>query len=327
MTVLSSMETPRTRSRRPKTSICVPTRNCAHFLVAAVESALHQTTGDFEVVIVDNGSVDDTESVVRNLMKQDSRLRYYRHPQDIGLIGNLNACLAHADGEYIKFLCADDMLLPDCVERMAAILDSNPSVALVTAGRLMTNAAGRPLSVKRYPGPARTVPGHQAIQRCLLDRHYIGEPTAVMFRRAAVDRGFNERYPQAVDIDMWFRLLEHGELKTITEPLCMIRQHNAQLTRANIQSGALIEDNVKLLEEYGNKAYLNPTRFEKMRHKIRIAWRIWISRKSLSRQRRDEIMDKYSSRVAYFLLMPPVAAMTAAVQWLVRLRASVNRGI
>jgi glycosyltransferase involved in cell wall biosynthesis len=327
MTGLDSSTKQNPQPRRPKISICIPTRNCAHFLIPAVESALRQTASDFEVLIVDNCSTDDTESVVHRLRERDSRIRYFRNAQDLGLVGNFNACLSYARGEYIKYLCADDLLLSDCVERMANCLDSHPSVTLVTAGRLIVDAAGRALSAKHYPGAARIVPGQEAIQRCLLDRHYIGEPTAVMFRKSAVRRGFNACYPQAVDIDMWFRLLEQGELETITEPLCMIRQHSGQSTRANIESGALIEDNVRLLEEYGSKAYINPTRFERMRHKIRIAWRIWISRKSLSRRRRDEIVEKYSHRVIYFLLMPPVSALIVAAGRIKRYtaRTSANR--
>lgn len=295
--------------KTPKVSVCIPTRNCAQFLEQAVSSVLGQDYRDLEVVIVDNCSTDNTESLVRGMVLRDRRIRYYHNERDLGLIGNLNKCIKYAGGEYIKYVLADDILLPGCFMKMVRCLDEHPSVVLATAGRLIVDQHGQPLALRRYSAKPEIVPGPEAIQRCLFGANYIGEPTAVMFRKRDAARGFREDLAQLTDMEMWFYLLERGSLFSIPDPLCAIRQHAGQLTNANVQSGALVEDNIILFDEYRQKPYIKQTTLRMTKHKLRMAYRIWFSRKYLLSERRRSIIKSYSSCLAYYVLMPSMSVV------------------
>lgn len=293
-------------SNAPKVSVCIPAFNAADYLRQAVESVVGQNYRDFEIVIVDNCSTDHTESLVSELQQlNNGRIRFYQNDHNIGLVGNLNRCLEYAKGAYIKFLCADDMLLPECLEKMAAGLDLHPSVKLVSCGRLVIDMYGHKLGTRHYMAGDNIVGGKQVITRCLFGGNYIGEPTAVMFRKADLKGCFREGMPQLSDMDMWFQLLEQGDLLSLEKPLCAIRSHPAQMTHANVKSGRLIEDNIKLFETYSQKSYLEATWLLMLQHKLLMTYRVWVSRKSISDETREMVLHRYASKLAY-TLMPVV---------------------
>lgn len=287
----------------PKVSVCIPTFNGAEYLRQAVESALQQSYKDFEIVIVDNCSTDQTDALVDAMFKESNGcIRYYKNDLNIGLVGNFNKCLEYARGTHIKFLCADDLLLQGCLERMAIGLDTHKSVTLVAIGRLIIDEHGRELTINRYSNTDVVVPGKQAITECLFGSHYIGEPTAVMFRKSDLAGKFREDLPQVLDMDMWFRLLERGDLLYMGEPLCAIRHHAGQMTHANTKSGKSVEDSIKLFEAYSHKAYINPSLRLVAQHKVYIAYRVWKSRKYISSERKKMVLSQYGSTLAYRLM-------------------------
>ncbi len=293
-------------SNTPKVSVCIPVFNAADYLRQAVESALGQDIQDFEIVIVDNCSTDHTASLVSELQQlSNGRIRFYQNDHNIGLVGNLNRCLEYAKGAYIKFLCADDMLLPGCLGKMASGLDLHQPVKLVSCSRLVIDVHGNKLGEKRYMAGDTVVDGKQVITRCLFGGNYIGEPTAVMFRKSDLKGRFREDMPQLSDMDMWFQLLEQGDLLGMEEPLCAIRSHAAQMTHANVKLGMLIEDNIKLFEAYSHKSYLEATWLLILQHKLLMTYRVWVSRKSISGEKRKMVLDRYASQLAY-TLMPMV---------------------
>ena len=192
-------------SNIPKVSVCIPTYNNANFLRQAVESVLGQSYQDFEIVIVDNCSADHTGILVEELQKDnDGRIRFFKNGQNIGITGNFNKCLKYAEGENIKFLCSDDVLLPECLEKMVAVLDENQSVTLVCSGRLIVNEAAEKLGFKQFPSVDDIIRGSNVITKCLFGKNYIGEPTAVMFRKKDVTGGFREDLPQLSECERWF---------------------------------------------------------------------------------------------------------------------------
>lgn len=290
----------------PKVSVCIPAFNAADYLRQAVESVLAQDYQDYEIVIVDNCSTDHTANLVSELQQlSNGRVRFYQNNRNIGLVGNLNRCLEYAKGAYIKFLCADDMLLPGCLNKMAAGLNLHPSVKLVSCSRLIIDMYGNKLGTRRYVAGDNIVGGKQVITKCLFGGNYIGEPTAVMFRKTDLKGCFREDMPQLSDMDMWFQLLEQGDLLSLEKPLCAIRSHSAQMTHTNVKSGRLIEDNIKLFETYSQKSYLEATWLLMLRHKLLMTYRVWVSRKSISNEKRKMVLDRYASRLAY-KLMPVV---------------------
>jgi len=113
----------------PKVSVCIPTYNREKLLPIAIESVLHQTLQDFELIICDDGSTDSTAEIVTQL--SDSRIHYIRHPQNIGKSNNMRSGFEAASGEYFIKFDDDDRLTPDFLVRTAAVLDENPDIDFV----------------------------------------------------------------------------------------------------------------------------------------------------------------------------------------------------
>lgn len=301
----------------PKISVCIPSFNGADFLRQAVESVLDQNSQSYEIVIVDNASVDQTVNIVEDLLKKGiSCIRFYQNSHNIGLAGNLNKCLEYAQGEYIKFLCVDDVLLPGSLEIMSAALDNHQSVKLVCGGRVYINKINEKLDFKRYASKRLVVSGHKVISRCLFGKCYIGEPSAVMFRKKDLKGYFREDLPQLMDMEMWFQLLEKGELLSIESPLCSIRLHSEQMTYKNIRSGSLLDDNVKIFDSYSQKPYLETTPFMVIQHKFLMTYRVWISRKFISDKKKKLVLKRYASKLAY-VLMPIFWYVKGMKEWTV----------
>jgi glycosyltransferase involved in cell wall biosynthesis len=281
-------------------------KNGGSFLPLAVESVLAQLTEDFELVVVDNCSSDGTAQWIEQKAANTPRIRFYRNSADVGMTANFNACLKQAQGEYVKFVCADDFLLPHSLQRMSHVLDKHPEVSLVVGGRRLIDESGTKIASQNYAGEDLTVPGPEVINQCLFGGNDIGEPTAVMFRRAAARRGFQESLSQLMDLEMWFYLLEQGDMAILADEVCAIRRHPGQLTRQSIVTGALIDENIALFEEYGDRPYVEKTLFNVLMRKIRMAYRVWLCRDSLPAEKRNRILTDHSSKLLYLLLMPVI---------------------
>jgi glycosyltransferase involved in cell wall biosynthesis len=117
-------------SSKPRVSVAIPVFNGDNYLAEALDSILAQTYRDFEIVISDNGSSDDTENICRRYAEQDSRVRYFRHDVNQGASWNFRRAVALASGEYFVFLAHDDKWAPEFLEKCVAILDTKPEVVL-----------------------------------------------------------------------------------------------------------------------------------------------------------------------------------------------------
>ncbi len=236
----------------PKISVCIPTYNYADYLPFAIESVLGQSFTDFELIIQDDCSKDNTAEVVERYLS-DRRLIFETNECNLGLAGNWNRCLSKARGEYLKFVFADDLLAsPDCLARMSSVLDRDRSVSLVTSARNIIDSESRLVHVlSEFGSRSCTADGHKIISYCLLRlTNFIGEPSAVMFRRADSGRGFCPRYAHALDMEFWFHLLEKGRFVFIDETLTSYRVHPRQKTNENVANLIGLHDNVLLLQDY-----------------------------------------------------------------------------
>ncbi len=261
-------------------SVCIPTYNYGRYLPDAIDSVLSQTLTDFELIISDNCSSDNTQVIVKDYLSRDNRIKYFVNNNNIGLIGNLNKCLFHAKGEYIKFLCADDVLDSTCLEKLMSIFDKYPNVELVTCARLLVDENLRPISTLSFSNNFQVLTGVDVINQCLLYGNVIGEPSAVMFRKVNAANGFSENYKQLSDLDMWFRILEKGDFASLPEALCNFRQHSAQGTKINIKSLAFADDEFNLLNKYIVKDYIKLSFIEKQKARYNKAYIIWHERSS-----------------------------------------------
>jgi glycosyltransferase involved in cell wall biosynthesis len=227
------------RLNTPTLSVLIPTYNYARFLPEAIESVLAQDCPDFELLIADDCSGDNTAEVVRPYCARDSRVQFVAHPANLGMVNNWNYCLEQARGEYIKFLFADDKLChPQALSKLVALLQKNPSATLAASARVVLNEKSEPVDLWRTLADGYH-DGREIITVYLMEngRNLVGEPSAVLFRKRDAGRGFNPQYRQVVDMEMWFHLLEKGGLAYTGEPLCAFRCHPGQESGRNEASG------------------------------------------------------------------------------------------
>lgn len=238
--------------RQPRVSVLIPNYNCARYLPEAIESVLKQDFPNFELLLIDNASTDDSLRVIQRYAALDPRIRFEANPTNLGAVPNWNRCLAEAKGEYIKFLFSDDTLAsPRTLTKMVQLLDAHPTAALVATARNIIDEHSRLLGVWDHLGAPGWYDGRDVALRCFEKQaNLIGEPSAVMFRSRYARRGFNPQYFQLVDLEMWFHLLEQGGLVYTPEPLCSFRRHRDQLTEYNAKHKIGSNEMVILLHDY-----------------------------------------------------------------------------
>jgi glycosyltransferase involved in cell wall biosynthesis len=248
-----------------KVSICIPTYRYGRYIAETIESILRQTFTDFELLIIDDNSPDDTADIVAQYAQRDTRIRFSVNPENLGMVKNWNFCLSQARGDYIKFVFGDDLLAsPDALERMVSLLDSDPTISLVASARNLIDERSEVLAATSGFQGDCTLAGTDVINHCLIrQKNLIGEPTVTMFRRSQAPRGFNEKYQQIVDLEMWFHLLEQGKFSYISDRLCSFRIHTQQQTAHNNENLNDVDDVLYLLDDYGDKTYITLARFMK----------------------------------------------------------------
>lgn len=249
----------------PLVSVLIPTYNYADYLTGAIESVLSQTFRDFELLVVDDASRDDTVCVLERYAKRDSRIRLEVNPRNLGLVGNWNRCLAMARGEYVKFLFADDLLLErDAIATMVERMRSDPTVSLVASARRVLREDSAAFDVWGHWTDGEVLDGPSVVRRCMIDMiNCVGEPSAVLFRRTQAKRGFDTRYIQIVDLEMWFYLLGLGRFSYIGRPLCAFRQHARQQTEKAKRQQLHVLDWQLLIRDYAGEPSLHFSAIER----------------------------------------------------------------
>lgn len=248
-----------------KVSVCIPTYNYGRYIAETIDSILSQTFTDFELLIIDDNSPDDTADIVAKYAQRDSRIRFSVNPENLGMVKNWNFCLSQAQGDYIKFVFGDDLLAsPDALGRMISLLESDQTISLVASSRNLIDERSEFLSVASGFHRDCILSGTDVINYCLFrQKNLIGEPTVTMFRKSLAARGFKENYQQIVDLEMWFYLLEQGRFAYINDRLCSFRIHEKQQTASNNENLNDVDDVLYLLEDYADKTYITLSRFMK----------------------------------------------------------------
>lgn len=198
----------------PTVSVCIPVFNGEAYIGPAIRSVLEQTHGAFELVVCDNASTDATLAVVRGF--EDVRIRVVESDSNIGAGANWNRCLSEARCDNMKILCADDVLLPEALERQLAVLQApeNRNVTIVCGRRYIIDAAGVRRLTRGLSGEGR-IAGRLAVRKVVRSGgNPIGESSSVLFRRSVALEagGFAVDSPYVVDVDMWVRMLMRGDL-------------------------------------------------------------------------------------------------------------------
>ena len=222
-------------------SVIIPTYNSSSYVLQAVDSALGQTIQPSEVIVVDDGSTDDTAKVFSG----SRRTVRYIYQENRGLSAARNRGIAEARGDLIAFLDADDVWLPEKLEKQTACLAQHPESGLVHSDLLYWDDRTGQTSRRECGRAAKA-------GRCyeqFLSRNGV-TPSTVIVRRTCLARvgTFDEaiRRPTTQDYDLWFRIARHYELLYVEEPLVLYRQHESN---ASNQTVAMLEDELYVVRK------------------------------------------------------------------------------
>ena len=199
---------------KPTVSVVIPAYNRAHSIGQAIQTVLNQTYQDLEIIVVDDGSSDNTSEVVRSL--KDERIRYIRHEENKGAPAARNTGIKAAQGEYIAFQDSDDEWLPQKLEKQMKVFETvPPKVGVVYSGFLRIENGK-----KEYIPYSWVAQKEGDIHKELLRGSFITTPSLVVrkecFKKAGI---FDEHLPRLQDWELVLRLSKYYDFKFIEEPL------------------------------------------------------------------------------------------------------------
>lgn len=235
----------------PKISICIPTYNGADYLQEALDSISIQSFRDFEVIISDDASSDNTLKMVQ-AFKEHSRFPVYIfHHTPHGIGANWNNCLKHIKGKYIKFLFQDDVMEKECLHKMVKVMETNTNIGLVASKRsfIIEDNVNNNVTKEWFDKYGDLQKGYSPSDGVFIltkdifkseifmtdPKNKIGEPSTVLFRKSILDEVgyFNEELKQILDYEYWYRILKKHPIAIINEPLIKFRLHQNQVTNVN----------------------------------------------------------------------------------------------
>lgn len=211
-------------SIKPKVSVIIPTYNCAHLVSQAVESVLDQTYRDFELIVINDGSTDDTEQVLPSF---GSKIRLITQ-ENLGVAEARNTGIRNAYGEYIAFLDADDLWLPSKLDYQITFLESRPDVDVAYCDIYVIDEDGQVFSymTAHHSG--------NIISSLLLKNIVVGSASAVVIHRRCFEKTglFDPELEALEDWDMWLRLALHFQFGYVSHPLAKVRKQEMGRNRA-----------------------------------------------------------------------------------------------
>ena len=232
----------------PLVSIVIPTYNYGRYVTQAIDSALSQTYPHIEVIVLDDGSTDDTKA---RLKPYEGRISYV-YQENRGLSAARNAAIRLSRGDLVAFLDSDDIWLDDKLACQVAVLTANPGVGLVSCAFIEFDDR---VGVKRtfvYPHH----PDRAALRRELLFANVVSGGSGAVVRRALLERAglFDERLRGAEDWDMWLRLSLLTDFRVLPQPLVKVRTGFDSLSSAG-NAAKMLENELKV---YRKQVALDP---------------------------------------------------------------------
>lgn len=237
----------------PTISVVIPTYNAARYIAEAVTSVLAQDFTDFELLLIDDGSTDDTDSVLSRFAV-DPRVRFLRNERNMGLIATLHRAYAECRAPLIARMDADDICMPDRFSRQVAFLKAHPEVSILGGSiRFFGNVAPK---VFVFPSL------HADIHPAMLFYCPLAHP-ALMFRRELLDQGlirYDDAFRHAEDYHLWSRLLCQVKSANLPEVVLDYRLHAQQVSSdsSDKQYAASLRVRLQMLHECG----IDPTEDE-----------------------------------------------------------------
>jgi glycosyltransferase involved in cell wall biosynthesis len=249
-------------SELPLVWVVTPVYNGERYLAEAIESVRAQTYRNWKYLIVDNCSTDETPEIARSYAEQDDRIRVHRNDRFLSMLANQNNALRQIPGDaaYCKMLHADDVLFPECLERMVELAVAHPSIGLVSSYRRFgTQIHGE----GEVPAGVEVMPGRDVCRAALVENVYVfGSPSTILLRADLVrerDPFYDEDYLQA-DAAACFDVLLSSDFGFVHQVLTYTRLHEHATTSTADRLNTYSSGWLIILTRYG-RAHLRPDEY------------------------------------------------------------------
>jgi glycosyltransferase involved in cell wall biosynthesis len=212
------------RPRNPVVSVIMPVYNCGKFLVRSIESIRLQTLTNFEFLIIDDCSTDTSWNIIKKYAKRDKRIRAFRNKKNVGLVASLNFLLPKTKGTFVARMDADDISLPDRLEKQVAFLRERPTLVACGGHEYIINESGRIIAEKYFPTDEKTCYN-------LITNIMVIQPPLLMARGDVIRKlKYDNHIFRNDDISMHFKLLERGGFGNVDEIVFKYRKRPDSLT-------------------------------------------------------------------------------------------------
>jgi glycosyltransferase involved in cell wall biosynthesis len=197
--------------------------NGQNFLSQAINSVLSQSFGDFEFIIIDDASMDGTTEILKDFTEKDSRIRVIRNPTKLGLTLSLNKSLQLVRGEYIVRMDADDVCLPERLEKQLCFMENNKDIGVLGTRIKIIDENDNIIKIPKLP---------ESNFAQYLRRRNVFVHGTLMFRKEALDitNGYNKDMKLAQDYELLLRLSEKVRLFCLPECLYLLRRHKKSVS-------------------------------------------------------------------------------------------------
>jgi glycosyltransferase involved in cell wall biosynthesis len=287
----------------PLVSIITPVYNAESYLRECIESVLSQTYENWEYLIVDNCSNDNSLTIAEFYAKKDKRIRIIHNKQFLSIIPNWNHAMRNMvpESKYCKVVHADDWIFPECIEKMVGLCEEYPSIGIASAYRLEEEKVG----LQGVPYSDKFLKGKQVCRLILLDGFQLfGSPTSIIYRADLIrnkKKFYNEDNLHA-DLEVCFELMQSNDFGFVHQVLTFTRRHNESETSKAKFFNTNDVSKFLLIKRYGPE-YLDNREFQFVMKKYinsyyeKVAWKVaklWLIERS---PRRNEYLNFQKSRM------------------------------
>ncbi len=245
-----------------KVSIVICSYNRATYISRALDSILSQSYRDFEIIIIDDASTDNTEDIVKLYIGRDSRIKYFKNPENLGIARSRRKGILMSQGKYIAMLDSDDHWLgSEKLAKQMLVLEADKGIGLIGTGIVCIDESDQDLKKDIYETD------DEKIREKILAKNQFAQ-SSVVFRKDAylATSGYLEKLVVCEDLDLWLAIGQKYKFANLAEPLVAYRLHSGGISKSRKREIARVTDN--LIDKY-KKNYPNYLR-AKIKSVIRI---------------------------------------------------------
>lgn len=209
----------------PSISVILPVFNCEKYVGTAIESILNQTYEDFELIIIDDGSEDSSDKIIKTYANSDQRIVHLKQ-KNKGLVVALNEGIKHSKGSFLARMDADDISLPDRFEQQIRYLQEHPDTSVLGGLISIIDKHGKFIRLGSYPFDRRE------LNKFIEDGSPLAHPTVMMRKKCLLEVGvYRAAFEHAEDYDLWLRFHSSGKvIENLPIPILKYRQHDTNVS-------------------------------------------------------------------------------------------------